>query len=195
MPNSIETLNTKSQVNISHQRKDCLYNDSMDIGTWIRQCRQHAKLTQTQLGEVMGKTKANVSGWENGLHSPSYEQIIRVAELTGWALPPPGLGELLSGRQVEVFQTPQTREHRWLIGVWDAASEEAKEVARFALSDTHAPLPAWADKDMRQYVNHMRYAALCWLREAPKAPHTSILRTEPRHFVGDPPKHETNPAA
>jgi len=47
---------------------------------------------------------------------------------------------------------------------WQSASEEAREVARFALSDIDAPLPAWADKDMRQYVNHMILVAQRWLR-------------------------------
>jgi len=49
---------------------------------------------------------------------------------------------------------------------WQSASEEAREVARFALSDIDAPLPVWADKDMLRDINHMRYAALHWLREA-----------------------------
>jgi len=63
-----------------------------------------------------------------------------------------------SGKGVASFDSSLHRD-------WDAASEEAKEVARFALSATHAPLPAWADKDMRRDINSMRYAALCWLRE------------------------------
>lgn len=64
----------------------------MDIKTWIRTSRMKAKLTQEQLGERLGVTKGNVSGWENGRHEPSYSQLVSIAQLANAQLPaPPGL--------------------------------------------------------------------------------------------------------
>jgi len=48
---------------------------------------------------------------------------------------------------------------------WQKASPEAREVACFALAEPGAPLPPWADKDMRKDINNMLYAASHWLRE------------------------------
>jgi len=48
---------------------------------------------------------------------------------------------------------------------WHSASEEAREVARFALSAPHAPLPVWANDGMRKDLNNMLYTAASWLRE------------------------------
>jgi len=56
-------------------------------------------------------------------------------------------------------------EDQWVLSMWHSASTEAREIARFALSKPDAPLPAWADKDMRVYVNSMLYTAASWLRE------------------------------
>lgn len=62
---------------------------------WIRTARQHAGLSQEELGiklalelgEERGYTKANISGWENVRHSPSMRQMIAIAKVTGVALP------------------------------------------------------------------------------------------------------------
>lgn len=63
----------------------------MEIKLWIRAARKKADLTQEQLGEKLGVTKANVSSWETGRHKPSYEQIQRIAALS--KLPLPGTEE------------------------------------------------------------------------------------------------------
>jgi len=47
---------------------------------------------------------------------------------------------------------------------WQSASEEAREVARFALSDIDAPLPAWAHDAMRKDLIYMLHSAQHWLR-------------------------------
>jgi len=130
----------------------------MNLGHRIRQLRNQLGLTLEQLSERSGVDIGTISALEmRGSTRSKYAQQIAA-----------GLGvsldELLSGRQIEVFQTPQTRDAQWLLAVWQSASEEAREVARFALSDIDAPLPAWADKDMRQYVNHMTLVAQRWLR-------------------------------
>jgi transcriptional regulator with XRE-family HTH domain len=60
-----------------------------EVTTWVRLARKAAKLTQDQLGDLVGVGKANISRWEGGFHSPSYGQIIRIAQATGAALPLP----------------------------------------------------------------------------------------------------------
>jgi len=52
-----------------------------------------------------------------------------------------------------------------LQAVWDTASAESREVARYVLSDLNAPQPAWVTSDLRYAVGSLLYAALCWLRE------------------------------
>lgn len=60
----------------------------MNLKTWVREARLHAKLTQEQLAEKMSMTKGNISGWENGRHAPSYDQTMALSKITGFA--PPG---------------------------------------------------------------------------------------------------------
>lgn len=54
---------------------------------WIRSARLFANLTQAQLGEALGVTKANVSAWENGHHEASLAQVTKIAELTRYPEP------------------------------------------------------------------------------------------------------------
>lgn len=63
----------------------------MEIREWVRAARLHAKLTQTQLGEALGVTKGNVSAWETGRHEPSYGNLLKIAEVTRFGTPLPGL--------------------------------------------------------------------------------------------------------
>lgn len=57
---------------------------------WIRAARKHKGWTQEQLGEAIGRTKANVGHWETGKHAPSIEQLSQISVLTGFPLPPIG---------------------------------------------------------------------------------------------------------
>jgi len=52
-----------------------------------------------------------------------------------------------------------------LPAAWYAASAEAREVARYVLSDINALQPEWVTSDLRHAVGSLLYAALCWLRE------------------------------
>lgn len=56
----------------------------MGIEEWVKAARQHKGWTQQQLADKVARTKANVSGWENGLHEPSIAQLLLVASLTGY---------------------------------------------------------------------------------------------------------------
>jgi len=68
------------------------------------------------------------------------------------------------------------QEAGWLLAVWQHASAEAKEVARYVLSDLNAPQPAWVTSDLRYAVGSLLYAALCWLREEAQAPEPKKMR-------------------
>lgn len=57
----------------------------MKMNQWIRAARTHAQLTQTQLGELLGVSKGNVSAWENGHHEASVDQINKIAEITNYS--------------------------------------------------------------------------------------------------------------
>lgn len=59
----------------------------MRLSEWVRKARLRADMTQEQFGEMMGVTKANVSGWENERHEPSFDQIVKISEATGEPLP------------------------------------------------------------------------------------------------------------
>lgn len=66
------------------------------IAEWVRTARVDAGLSGAdlgvrlalELGSDRGHTKANISHWENGKHSPSLEQLIAIVHITGRALPP-----------------------------------------------------------------------------------------------------------
>jgi len=114
----------------------------MNLGQQVRRIRNHLGLTLEQLAKRSGVDVGTISALEVRASTRSkYAQQLAA-----------GLGvsldELLSGKQVDAFQSPQTMEHQWLLRTWDNASEESREVARFALSELDAPLPSWADKDM-----------------------------------------------
>lgn len=59
----------------------------MELKEWVREARTSSNLTQTQLGEALGVSKANVSAWENGHHEPSWSQMLRIRSITGMPLP------------------------------------------------------------------------------------------------------------
>lgn len=62
----------------------------MDIKDWIKAARTHKGWTQQQLGEAVGRTKANVGHWETGKHEPKLDLIEAISRETGY--PPPSLG-------------------------------------------------------------------------------------------------------
>ena len=61
--------------------------DLHELSAWVKRARSGAELTQAQLGEMLGVTKANVSGWENARHEPSYTQLRRISAITKTPLP------------------------------------------------------------------------------------------------------------
>lgn len=63
----------------------------MNIAQWVKASREVAEMSQDVLAEHLGKTRGNISAWENGRHEPSFAQILEIAKLTGHKIPIPGL--------------------------------------------------------------------------------------------------------
>lgn len=63
----------------------------MEIKDWIKAARQLKGWNQTQLGDVVGRTKGNIGHWETGKHTPSLEQIAAISVATGFPMPALGV--------------------------------------------------------------------------------------------------------
>ena len=67
----------------------------MAQGIRIKEARKESGLSQEALGKKVGVTKSAVSQWENELTTPTRENILAIADLTGfsfrWLIK--GLGE------------------------------------------------------------------------------------------------------
>lgn len=66
----------------------------MKLNEWIKKARLSSKLTQEQLGDALGKTKGNISQWESGAYEPSYSVLLKIAQITNYKEPLPGLAEV-----------------------------------------------------------------------------------------------------
>jgi len=97
----------------------------MSIGQWIKEARRVAGLTQTELGEKLGRTKGNVSAWEKDAHEPSFTQILEIAKLINWAPPPPGLEPLFRTRSGATPIATQKQQKPWPFPSIDEAGVQA----------------------------------------------------------------------
>lgn len=84
---SIENLDFRRQELLDQARLAFLYSRPMDLKDWIRAVRTSLHLSQEQFGHRFSVTKGNVSAWENGRHSPSFDQLMSMSEMSGMALP------------------------------------------------------------------------------------------------------------
>jgi transcriptional regulator with XRE-family HTH domain len=80
----------------------------------IREARLKAELTQAELGERIGRDRAQIARWEIGGQQPSFENLQTVVEACGFALkveivvpePTPALDAEL---ETSLLQAPQER--------------------------------------------------------------------------------------
>lgn len=91
MRKSIEILDFRSQGKLDQRCLGFLYTPGMNIGHWVKQCRNEAGLTQTELGEKLSVSKGNVSAWETNKHEPSYVQMVEIAKAAFFKVPLPGI--------------------------------------------------------------------------------------------------------
>jgi len=69
--------------------------DLIQTGKFIAELRKTKKLTQEQLGEILGVTNKTVSRWETGTYLPSAEALQAMSELFGVSI-----SEILSGKKL-----------------------------------------------------------------------------------------------
>jgi transcriptional regulator with XRE-family HTH domain len=89
MGRSIEILDCNSQESLYPFGAARFYAGRMDtkeLGAWVKAARQSRGWTQQHLGDLIGRGKQNVSGWEKGRHEPSFLQVLRIRDLTGYPL-------------------------------------------------------------------------------------------------------------
>lgn len=77
---SLDTLIDKHIGKIGTKKRDKFENElRLDIlGETIRKVRKERKLTQEQLGELVGVKKAQISKIENNLNDARFETILKV---------------------------------------------------------------------------------------------------------------------
>lgn len=59
------------------------YNIRENVRQILIECRKEKGLTQTQVGEIVGKTKTAVASWEQGLTIPDIETLYRLSQYYG----------------------------------------------------------------------------------------------------------------
>ena len=69
----------------------------MLIGKRIKDLRTQRKLSQQELGDLLGVTKVSVCGYENGTRIPNLEKLVRLAEVLETTT------DYLLGREVPVW--------------------------------------------------------------------------------------------
>lgn len=53
----------------------------VNFGNRLKTLRIKKKLTQQQLADLLGLTKSVISAYENGLHYPAYDVLIKIARI------------------------------------------------------------------------------------------------------------------
>ena len=111
----------------------------MDIANWVKTARTSKGWTQTQLGDAVGRTKANVGHWETGKHAPSLVQVVEISNVTGYPLPH-------LGQQLQLADSHQPIRGKVPLISWVQAGEWC------SAADPH--LPGQADRWMDCPVSH-----------------------------------------
>lgn len=57
--------------------------DNNTIGESIKYARKNAKLTQAELGKLIGTSHAAISFWENGVNIPNVLDCLKMAKALG----------------------------------------------------------------------------------------------------------------
>ncbi|SCY41770.1 Transcriptional regulator, contains XRE-family HTH domain [Nitrosospira sp. Nl5] len=83
----------------------------MSIGSRLVQLRKKYKLTQSQLGELCGVSKAAVSAWENGVATPEIKKLLIIHSMFAFSFDWLIAGE---GRMERIEATADIPERRLL---------------------------------------------------------------------------------
>jgi transcriptional regulator with XRE-family HTH domain len=79
-------MNARTSILVTKILRHHPLMDRADIARWVSEARKSRGWNQEQLGEHLGVTKANVSHWETGKHDPSFLQLLKIRDVTGYAL-------------------------------------------------------------------------------------------------------------
>ena len=139
---SIDYLYLRSKENLIPTKNLRTYSARMKnqellrkaVSDYVLAARKHAKLTQSQLGDLLGCGKQNVSGWENGLHSPSPIQIANIAYHTKLKVP-----ELLAPSEESEIAA--------------SSPSSAREIANALLLSIRAIADKWGVLDARDLLD------------------------------------------
>ena len=124
------------------------------IANWVRNAREHAKLSGDQLGAKLalelgterGNTKANISHWEKERHQPSILQLLAISKITGMNLPEE-FTNYMSQPNLGKYEVPGTRsadmyalnwnnaEEMVLLTEYRQLTEEGKSLIKAAIKD------------------------------------------------------------
>ena len=133
MPESVEFLHLLSQELLDPSGKASLYRGAMDIASWLKSARAHAGKTLEQIGEIVGKTKSNVSAWENGRHEPSFSQLLLISRATNYPL----LAHDISGMPPR-FEKAGVPLSQWQSGLLEDMDDLLPEMREKIIADVHA---------------------------------------------------------
>jgi transcriptional regulator with XRE-family HTH domain len=90
MTRSIGFLDKPRQENLVPSPDPANYAPEVNIKEWLINARKHGELTQEDVGALVHRTKSNISGWEKGLHEPSFSQMVTISVATKYPLPVAG---------------------------------------------------------------------------------------------------------
>lgn len=86
MPQSLASLNLRSQAPLNPCALVRLYHVGMSIGARFRQLRLHLELTGEEIGAICGVTKGMVSQWESDDGVPTTERLLALANVHPYSI-------------------------------------------------------------------------------------------------------------
>lgn len=99
-----------------------------ELAVFVRNARARLGLSGTELGETVGRTRGNISHWEQGLHEPPYTILRKLSEMSG--IPLPGINSDWPFKTI-------TSEEFFKLDEWQRAGIE-KHIAEF-IASTNKP--------------------------------------------------------
>lgn len=80
---------------LSRQAED-MTMDTKVIGKFLKELRRERKMTQEELGGMVGVTNKTISKWENGNYMPPIDVLMLLCEIYDVTI-----NEILNGRRLE----------------------------------------------------------------------------------------------
>lgn len=114
----------------------------MELKDWVRAARAHKGLTLEKLGEALNRSKATAGFWESGATAPSYDQMRKISEVTGYPLP-----EAIRGEH-PLADLNAARAQKWPFRYLDQA-----KIAALSDDDARELEGAWRDAAKRLNFN------------------------------------------